>query len=1427
MNGMKATKKRITAMLFAALLVLSSVDYDVLSATAAEGAGTVCLDHTEHTADCGCAEAVEGAGTACPNHTEHTADCGYVEAVEGAGCTHEHTDDCYRTVTECVHEHGDECYEKTLTCEDTEEGHEHTDACYTETVICTHTCSEESGCIRRELDCRHEHDESCGYVEAVEGQLCIHSCELCSGAAEESTEEETADTEEDLPEKQAEAEASAVDSEISSWAELQAALKTSGEYKLTCDVESTEDSWKGVLEVPADATVTLDLAGYKVDRSLDSSLSDGQVMKVSGTLTVNDSGGSGVITGGYGSGIDMKGAAVYVKSGGSFTLNGGSIRDNRTSADSNHATGVGVENNATFIMNGGVIRDNHGEGSGSLGGGVGADSSATVKLLGGRIVNNDVAGSYGGGLFFYGSNVTVGGSIEIKDNIVKYGEISNVAGTKSGPVLLLSEDVPLTKDAKIGWTVNTYDGVVANGTPVAKGKNAANYVDNFFSDQDSSYIIGVKAGDAETIYIATADSTVVSKPGAPVETHEHNGKTFVPWSADNIRDLGNGNSNILAGSYYLTEDVTAGTELIVSGVTVDICLNGHTFDLNGKAFFLESGAELNIYDCDANQSTGKITNGGGHSSGDKKGGAVYVKGSTLNLYGGSLEGNSAVWGGAIFIDASSGKSTVNMYGGVIQNNTATKGGGGIEVEDAQSYFYMSGGSIINNQVEKVDASRHKGGGVHFNQTNMTIDGKVNISGNTVAGVENNVYLRSGKSITVKLIEEGSRIGVSASDIEDSTSLETYTITNGYQRLGTSDIKYFFLDGTHSKSQYALTHNGNELQIQKHTHAWKYVAGTGDNANKLYAYCNTSTPPQCGYYGADCTKLPLVITAQSPFTSTGSAYNGAKLSADELSEFNAATGNSLSDASIVYYKDAALSEKTTTKDGASGAGKAPVNAGTYYAAVSVGDASAKAEFTIKAAVTEYRITLVRATAKAKDGTTGQQETGYEAGKEVILTADAPGEGEVFDHWETTGIELDDAQKKKSVITITMPDNDISVTAVYRDTKAPVLGGIKDGGKYCGSVTVTVTDNNLDKVTLDGKNVTLTDDRFVIPGDDSKHTVRAEDTASNVTEYTVTVYKGHDFEHPGYKETGREGNVITEEALCGHGCGRKITRKKTTEGDIISQEDPNGDGSSGKLATEVQVEPGTPAVRVSGLDVKTAREVLTPAELAEVKSGKDLLVYLEIKKLEEAAVNADDISKTKEQAEAKKLQKGIYLDLSMWKKIGDAAASKLGSTQLSKDLKITLTLPDELKAPAGKTRTYYVIRVHGGTAVVLDTKCKGNEISFMTDSFSTYSVWYTEKDTPASQGGSDGTPGKTGTPDQSGASASSGTQGGSDGSGSQNVQSVQSSPAGQSNQSGSSTSVGAPKTGDESNMALWVMLLLLSAVVLAGITAKRKKDSGFSL
>ena len=120
----------------------------------------------------------------CEHHPEHTAECGYAEAQP---CTHEHGEECYKTVTECVHEHTDECYPETgKTEESTGEGDATTsDAGNREPSLCTHVCSEESGCITKVLDCHHEHDENCSYQEA---QDCGYVCEICNGIELEDTE---------------------------------------------------------------------------------------------------------------------------------------------------------------------------------------------------------------------------------------------------------------------------------------------------------------------------------------------------------------------------------------------------------------------------------------------------------------------------------------------------------------------------------------------------------------------------------------------------------------------------------------------------------------------------------------------------------------------------------------------------------------------------------------------------------------------------------------------------------------------------------------------------------------------------------------------------------------------------------------------------------------------------------------------------------------------------------------------------------------------------------------------------------------------------------------------------------------------------------------------------------------------------------------
>ncbi|MBP3412939.1 MAG: S-layer homology domain-containing protein, partial [Oscillospiraceae bacterium] len=75
-------------------------------------------------------------------------------------------------------------------------------------------------------------------------------------------------------------------------------------------------------------------------------------------------------------------------------------------------------------------------------------------------------------------------------------------------------------------------------------------------------------------------------------------------------------------------------------------------------------------------------------------------------------------------------------------------------------------------------------------------------------------------------------------------------------------------------------------------------------------------------------------------------------------------------------------------------------------------------------------------------------------------------------------------------------------IVENTLAVILG-VEDGGVYYGDQTVTVIDENLDTVTVDGREVVLTDNSFVIPADNAQHTIVATDKAGNVTTVTITV------------------------------------------------------------------------------------------------------------------------------------------------------------------------------------------------------------------------------------------------------------------------------------------------------------------------------------
>jgi predicted outer membrane repeat protein len=126
-------------------------------------------------------------------------------------------------------------------------------------------------------------------------------------------------------------------------------------------------------------TVTIDLAGYTLDRDLSSVRNSGHVIEVfdGAELTITDSSENktGEICGGY----------------------------------SKWGGGIFVNENATLIIRGGTITGNT---AGERGGGIYAKKNSTVVIEGGAIANNETKNKAGGGIYVLGKLTMTGGRIE-------------------------------------------------------------------------------------------------------------------------------------------------------------------------------------------------------------------------------------------------------------------------------------------------------------------------------------------------------------------------------------------------------------------------------------------------------------------------------------------------------------------------------------------------------------------------------------------------------------------------------------------------------------------------------------------------------------------------------------------------------------------------------------------------------------------------------------------------------------------------------------------------------------------------------------------------------------------------------------------------------------------------------------------------------
>ncbi len=161
--------------------------------------------------------------------------------------------------------------------------------------------------------------------------------------------------------------------------------------------------------------------------------------------------------------------------------------------------------------------------------------------------------------------------------------------------------------------------------------------------------------------------------------HIHDGITFdTEWSGTMGMITITENTNIV-----LTGSVDADSISIESGITVNLCLNGHTLDL-GTATLYVNGT-LNICDC-SGVNNGTITG----SSSDY---CILANGGTVNMTGGTIIGTN-------FYGIYAWNAAVNISGGVVkseshhaiwnqQSTTTISGDAGI-----QGIYNASGGTLI-------------------------------------------------------------------------------------------------------------------------------------------------------------------------------------------------------------------------------------------------------------------------------------------------------------------------------------------------------------------------------------------------------------------------------------------------------------------------------------------------------------------------------------------------------------------------------------------------------------------------------------------------------------------------------------------------------------------------------------------------------------
>ena len=547
---------------------------------------------------------------------------------------------------------------------------------------------------------------------------------------------------------------------------------SSGYYYLNADNITLSKQW----EISGDAILCLN------GKTL-TTAGENNIAVKNGTLTLmDDNGAAGQITG--------TGGSCIAVSGGMFKLENSKISGN--------TTGVTL-NGGAFTMQGGEISGNT----------VGVHVQSGDLTLGGKA---QVTGNDKNILLAQGSEI----SFDSLDPSAKFG--ISVEGQEN-----LSDRVAVT-DMTGG---QYFAQLVADGF-----KDDGSGFELYLNNDGNTVMLGKQSVHTHCI---CGDNS------KEVNGHTHDaGITFQPWTeTDKLPASGN---YYLTRNVTLAGDASLqGANVCLNGYTVtlsdvgrinpsgttqltDCSVNGKLESYPGKAnggVAISGGSKFYLY--------GGTLNGVKVEIGQTGGG-------TFNMYGGKITGNTK---GTVVGQSKTGGNqsaiTINMYGGEISGNNISENQGGGVFVGSGNQFNMYGGTIQNNSA--VD-----GGGVYiapagnaYSAGEMTICGDAVIQGNKAGSVLNNVSLPSGKTITISgKLGKNANIGVTTRANLSQGNVNIATAADA----GWVVAKNFTSDN--SAYDVGLVNDGKTVQLQVHSHQWAYSAsqdGTTITATCTAEHCD--------------------------------------------------------------------------------------------------------------------------------------------------------------------------------------------------------------------------------------------------------------------------------------------------------------------------------------------------------------------------------------------------------------------------------------------------------------------------------------------------------------------------------------------------------------------------------------------------------------